>query len=170
MSEAVATYCANHPDRETGLRCNRCGKYICSQCAVRTPTGYRCQECVRGQQKKFETAKTFDYIIGFIVAAFLSGLGGWLASVIGFFTILLAPAAGGVIAEVVRAATGGGALRCFFASLWLVSFLERRHLSYCLYYFCLTAEVLGYCYRFYGRCCTSRSPPRLLITACPASR
>ena len=106
MSEAVATYCANHPDRETGLRCNRCGKYICSQCAVRTPTGYRCQECVRGQQKKFETAKTFDYIIGFIVAAFLSGLGGWLASVIGFFTILLAPAAGGVIAEVVRAATG----------------------------------------------------------------
>src|SRR3972149_6659790 len=106
MSEAVATYLATHHDRETGLPCNRCGKYICSQCAVRTPTGYRCQECVRGQQKKFETAKPFDYIIGFIVAAFLSGLGGCLASVIGFFTILLAPAAGGVIAEAVRAATG----------------------------------------------------------------
>ncbi len=40
--------CANHPERETGLRCNRCGKPICSQCAVQTPVGYRCRECVRG--------------------------------------------------------------------------------------------------------------------------
>jgi len=106
MSEAEITYCANHPDRETSLRCNRCGKYICAKCAVRTPTGYRCQECVRGQQKTFETAKTADYVVGFIVAAILSTIGGFIASWLGFFTILVAPAAGGLIAEAVRSATG----------------------------------------------------------------
>lgn len=106
MNEALATYCANHPDRETGLRCNRCGKYICSLCAVQTPTGYRCRECVRGQQKVFETAKSRDYIIAFVVAAVLSAIGGWLSSFIGFFTIFLAPLAGNLIASAIRATTG----------------------------------------------------------------
>ncbi|MEX2161861.1 MAG: B-box zinc finger protein [Anaerolineales bacterium] len=106
MSEAVVNYCANHPDRETNLRCNNCGKFICTKCAIRTPTGYRCPECVRGQQKTFETAQAGDHVIAFVVATLLSAVGAFLASRIGFFTILIAPAAGGVIAEAVRAATG----------------------------------------------------------------
>lgn len=101
MAEAVL-YCANHPDRETSLRCNRCEKPICSSCAVLTPTGYRCQECVRGQQKIFNTAKAQDYVFAFLVAGVLSYIGALLSSRIGFFTILLAPAAGSVIAEAVR--------------------------------------------------------------------
>jgi len=105
MSEA-ATYCANHPDIETSLRCNNCGKYICPKCAVRTPTGYRCRECVRGHQKVFETAQPLDYLVGFGLSLVLSAIGGLLVSRLGFFTILLAPAAGGIIAEVVRQATG----------------------------------------------------------------
>jgi hypothetical protein len=106
MSEAVVTYCENHPTRETSLRCNRCGKYICSRCAVRTPTGYRCQECVRGQQKVFNTARPLDYLLGFGVALLLSYIGALIAVRIGFFTILLAPAAGSVIAEGVRIVVG----------------------------------------------------------------
>lgn len=106
MSEAAVTYCANHPERETSLRCNRCGKFICSKCALRTPTGYRCQECVRGQQRTFETAKTADYFVAFIAAACLSAIGGFIATWLGFFTILVAPAAGGIIAETVRSITG----------------------------------------------------------------
>jgi hypothetical protein len=117
MTVAEATFCTNHPDRETSLRCNRCGKYICSKCAVRTPTGYRCEECVRGQQKVFETTKTLDYVVGFIVAAILSGIAGALVSLIGFFTILLAPAAGGVIAEAVRAVTGKRRSKRFFQTV-----------------------------------------------------
>ena len=101
MSE-VLSYCENHPDRETNLRCNRCDKLICSQCAIQTPTGYRCEECIHGQQKVFNTAQTQDYVLGFAVAAFLSYIGALMASSIGFFTILLAPAAGRVIAEAVR--------------------------------------------------------------------
>ena len=37
------TYCAVHPDRETSLQCNRCGRYMCVECAVHTPVGYRCR-------------------------------------------------------------------------------------------------------------------------------
>jgi hypothetical protein len=102
----VATYCANHPDRETSLRCNNCNKLICAQCAVHTPTGYRCRECVRGRQKAFETATGADYVLAFVVAALLSAVGGYIAARIGFFSVLLAPAAGSLIAEAVRAVTG----------------------------------------------------------------
>ena len=95
-------YCANHPQTETMLRCNRCEKPICSKCAVLTDTGYRCKECVRGQQKTFETAEVIDYPIAFFVAAFLSFIGGLIAPRLSFFVIILAPIAGTIIAEAVR--------------------------------------------------------------------
>ncbi len=103
MSDNSPTlYCANHPDVETSLRCSKCGKPICPRCAVLTPTGYKCKECVRGQQKAFETAKSFDYLIAFVVAAIFSYLGSLLAGFMSFFIIFLAPIAGGIIAEIVR--------------------------------------------------------------------
>ena len=55
--ETTTLYCYVHPDRETGLRCNRCERPICADCAVLTPTGYRCKECVREQKKVFDTAE-----------------------------------------------------------------------------------------------------------------
>ncbi|MCW5838596.1 MAG: B-box zinc finger protein [Anaerolineales bacterium] len=102
----TATYCANHPTRETGLRCNQCEKYICAQCAIHTPTGYRCRECVRGQQKVFDTSTPRDYVLAILVATLLSALGGYLALRIGFFTLFLAPLAGNLIAAAVRRVTG----------------------------------------------------------------
>ncbi len=111
MIDATApTYCANHPAVETTLRCNKCGKLICAKCAVRTPTGYRCKECVRGQQKIFVTAEWYDYLLAFVMA----GIGSFLASLLvglvslfffGFFNILVAPGAGVIIAEAVRFVT-----------------------------------------------------------------
>jgi hypothetical protein len=98
------TFCANHPDRETALRCNRCGKYICVKCARRTPTGYRCKECVNKQQQIFETALWYDYAIAVVVSAILSGIAGALVTFLGWFVFFLAPVAGGGIAEVVRVA------------------------------------------------------------------
>jgi hypothetical protein len=105
-AEPSILYCANHPGTETTLRCNRCEKPICSKCAVLTPTGYRCKECVRGQQKLFDTAQWYDYPLVFIIVAALSFVGSLLVTKIGFFTILLAPAAGFVIAEAARLVTG----------------------------------------------------------------
>lgn len=95
-------YCANHPQRETSLRCNRCEKPICPECAVLTPTGYRCKECVRGHQRVFNTATSIDYVLAFITAAALSYVGSLITGFLGFFTLILAPLAGVVIAEAVR--------------------------------------------------------------------
>jgi hypothetical protein len=106
MTEAPPKmFCANHPNIETTLRCNRCEKPICAKCAILTPTGYRCRECVRGQQKIFETAEWVDYPLIFIVVAILAYLGSLVAFRLGFFIILLAPIAGGLIAEVARIVT-----------------------------------------------------------------
>lgn len=44
--EEEALYCEVHPERETMLRCNRCGRLMCTDCAVRHPVGLRCRECV----------------------------------------------------------------------------------------------------------------------------
>jgi hypothetical protein len=103
------TYCANHPNVETTLRCNKCGKPICAKCAIRTPTGYRCKECVRGQLKIFDTAVWSDYLLGFITAGILGFVASLLASLvsslsfIGWILIIIgAPTAGVVIAEGVR--------------------------------------------------------------------
>jgi hypothetical protein len=98
----MTTYCANHPDVETGLRCNRCNKYICAKCAVRTPTGYRCQECIREQKKVFDTAQPQDYLLGFITAAALAFVGSLVIGFLGFFTLFLSPMVGMLIANIVQ--------------------------------------------------------------------
>lgn len=105
-------YCYVHPNRETSLRCNNCDRPICASCAIRTPTGYRCRECVRGQQKVFNTALWHDYVFGFLVAALLSAVASFLATLLGgfgFFMLLImsigASAAGVAIAEAARLVT-----------------------------------------------------------------
>lgn len=103
-------YCANHPDTETLLRCNRCNKPICLRCAVRTPVGYRCRECVAEQRALFYTGVAWDYPIAAAVTGLLFALAGFLFSLfsLGFFgfwlAILLGPAVGGGIAEAARGA------------------------------------------------------------------
>lgn len=102
--QPAPTYCANHPTVETSLRCNRCEKPICTKCAILTPTGYRCQECVRSQQKVFDTALWYDYLLAIAIGFILSYIGSRIISYIGFFTIFVAPIAGMIIAEAIRAA------------------------------------------------------------------
>lgn len=101
-TEPATLYCENHPHVETSLRCNRCEKPICTKCAVLTPTGYRCKECVQIQQKNFDTATWVDYIPAIGIAFILTLIGSLLASRIGFFTIFLAPIAGIIIGEAIR--------------------------------------------------------------------
>lgn len=105
-ADDVVLYCANHPNVETMLRCNRCGKPICSRCAVRTPVGYRCKECVGQQQAAFYTGGLGDYVIGWAVALVLGGIASFLVSMVGgwFFALILGPALGVGIAEAVRLA------------------------------------------------------------------
>ncbi|HQV93231.1 MAG TPA: hypothetical protein PLA27_04240 [Anaerolineales bacterium] len=122
MTETL--YCYNHPTRETSLRCNNCNRPICASCAVRTPTGYRCKECVRERKKLFDTSEWYDYILGFIVAGFLSGIASFLVTMIGsigFFGWFLiaagAPTAGVIIAEGVRLFTRKRRSRSLFITI-----------------------------------------------------
>ena len=99
-------YCYIHPNRPTTLRCNRCERPICAEDAVLTPTGYRCKNCVREQQKIFDTAQWYDYIIAFIVAAVGSGISSVLVFFasqffFGILVLFLAPGAGAVIGNLV---------------------------------------------------------------------
>jgi predicted nucleic acid-binding Zn ribbon protein len=94
------------------LRCKNCGKPITVKEAIRTPTGYICQECSRNQQRVFVTAKGSDYIVAAAVGSIVSFLAtllfgfvsGFLSFYMIFLLVVIGPAAGGVIAEVVRAA------------------------------------------------------------------
>lgn len=102
-------YCYRHPNVETALRCNRCGKPICPKCARGTATGYRCPDCIKAQQKVFVTAKWYDYVTSFFTAFILSLVGYWLMSLITgigfffyFFVFIIGTAIGGGIAEAVR--------------------------------------------------------------------
>jgi hypothetical protein len=130
--EPSPTYCSNHPGVETSLRCNRCGKPICAKCAVRTPTGYRCRECVRGQQKVFETAQPLDFVLGFLVGFVLSAIASLLVILVGriasFFAWIViaavAPTVGAGIAEALR-------------------FVTRKHRSKPLFITILVSVLLG---------------------------
>src|SRR5512135_1605854 len=106
MTQTETLYCYIHPNRPTTLRCNRCDRPICTQDAIRTPTGYRCPECVREQQRKFDTAEWYDYFIAFAVAAVGSGIAsGLIYLVSGFFfgllVLFIAPGAGAFIGNIV---------------------------------------------------------------------
>lgn len=114
-------YCVNHPNRETLLRCNRCERPICVECAVLTETGYRCKDCVRGQQKIFETAQWLDYPVGMAVAALLAFIGSILAGFLGFFTLFIAPVAGVIIAEAVRWVTRKRRARWLYRAVTLAA-------------------------------------------------
>ena len=94
--------CTVHPERETLLRCNRCNRPMCSECSVLTPTGYRCKECVRGQQKVYETTVTRDLVVGVVIALVISFAGSFIPGVMQFFTIFVAPIVGLLITEAVR--------------------------------------------------------------------
>lgn len=96
-------------EQEITLRCSKCGKPITPDQAVQTPIGYRCQDCIRKQQKIFNNSRPVDYVLSFLIAAGLSLFASFLILLIPFFTLLvvflLAPAAGVAIAEVVRLVT-----------------------------------------------------------------
>jgi hypothetical protein len=132
MTDTSVTYCYAHPTRETSLRCKRCDRPMCVSCAVRTPTGYVCKECVRQQQKTFDTAMWYDYLIGFgvtfVLSLIASGLTGLIASFLGFYMIFIAAAVGG----------GAGA---FIADIALRAVNKRRSKS--LFISCAVGVVVG---------------------------
>lgn len=40
-------YCYRHPDRQSYILCQRCGRTICPECQTAAPVGFQCPECMR---------------------------------------------------------------------------------------------------------------------------
>lgn len=115
QSTEEVLYCANHPQTETLLRCNRCNKPICMKCAHLTDVGYRCEECIRTVQDKYYNAASTDNLIalgvGFLVALVATPILGILLRVPGLFfgsiiALMVGSAAGTSLAQIIRRAVG----------------------------------------------------------------
>lgn len=92
--------CYRHPNRSTSLRCYNCGKPICSSCAVKTPVGYSCPDCIREKEDVFFNAKPLDYVVAPAIGLVLSLVAGYLVSRFalggGFFTYFIMLFVGGI--------------------------------------------------------------------------
>jgi hypothetical protein len=135
MNEAI-TYCARHPDVETGLRCGKCDTPICPRCLVQTPVGARCRDCANIRRIPTLDVKPITYVKA-QAAAIVAGLAvGWFWALatgprggIGFFTFFLGMGIGWAISEAVSLATNrrrGVALQFCAAAGVLVAFLTRN--------------------------------------------
>jgi len=109
-------YCRWHPKTETMLRCYQCNTPICVKCMQRTPVGYICPDCQRGRQQRYEQTHPQDYLVAGVVAVVLGGVIGFLP-LVGWFTLFLSPAAGGLVGELIWRAVG----RRYGSQLWLLA-------------------------------------------------
>lgn len=50
-----ANYCYRHPDRQSFILCQRCGRTICTECQTPAAVGVHCPECVREQRAQFQS-------------------------------------------------------------------------------------------------------------------
>ncbi len=76
--------CYRHPDRTTGIRCQRCGRPICGECMNPASVGFQCPECSRAGRSTARPRRPF--------AGALSARGGLatkilLGTVIGLYVL-----------------------------------------------------------------------------------
>jgi hypothetical protein len=69
--------CHWHPDKETGLSCGTCGKWICVECMRQHPVGIRCKECSQAARLPTYHVPT-DYLLRALGATLGLGLAGGL--------------------------------------------------------------------------------------------
>lgn len=105
MSTESPIFCTNHPQTETLLRCNKCGRPFCIKCLQRVPVGYRCRECLNIQQAGYYTATPSDYVLTALVGIAGASIAGVIgAAISGFwiFMVFYGPLAGGAVSEIIR--------------------------------------------------------------------
>lgn len=88
-------HCAWHPQRETVLRCARCGRPMCPSCARRHPVGLRCRQCAKETRSPLYRVSPRGYVLGALggLAAAVAAAGAAFAAftwIGGFFQLFLA--------------------------------------------------------------------------------
>ncbi|MCB9176670.1 MAG: tetratricopeptide repeat protein [Caldilineae bacterium] len=104
----VSLRCTWHPERETLLRCSRCERPMCPDCARQHPVGLRCKDCMRELRSPLYKVGPVQLVLGL-----LAGLPAWAAVSLAssllpwlLLNLLLAAAAGPMVADLVSRAAG----------------------------------------------------------------
>jgi len=110
-ADSDVTYCARHPQVETGLRCGRCGTLICPRCLVQSPVGSRCPDCANLRTLPMLEVTPVFLARGIAAAVAAGGVIGVIwgslgaRGFVGFFLIFIAMGIGYAVAAAVSAAT-----------------------------------------------------------------
>lgn len=103
-------FCTWHPKRETLLRCQRCDRPMCVECAVRHPVGLRCPECTRALRPPHYRVTALGYARSVVVALVLGTVAAvpaaLAARLLWILGLLIAAPLAAVVAEGVWMASG----------------------------------------------------------------
>src|SRR3954469_10138223 len=56
--QAAVPVCPRHPDRESHVRCQRCGRPVCPECQRPAAVGVQCVDCVNQGAREVRTTRT----------------------------------------------------------------------------------------------------------------
>lgn len=82
QNSAVEEVCYRHPDRATGVSCQRCDRLICGDCMHQASVGVHCPECTKGTAQRVYTPSTLPgaqglvtrTLVGINVAIFVASI------------------------------------------------------------------------------------------------
>ncbi|HET6351039.1 MAG TPA: hypothetical protein VFG89_02765 [Coriobacteriia bacterium] len=99
--------CSYHPDVETEMTCQECGKPICPKEMVLTPVGYKCPEDARPKRSQYTFVKPKQLATAVGVGLVAGVGGGLLLGAVSWGGLLLGVLWGMAVSEAVRRASGG---------------------------------------------------------------
>jgi hypothetical protein len=70
--ETEKTVCYRHPQKETKISCNECGRYICPSCMIPAPVGQKCPECVTSYESHTTRITPTEYTLSILTGGIVS--------------------------------------------------------------------------------------------------
>ena len=99
--------CVNHPDTTTRLSCASCGDPICPRCVRSSAVGQRCPRCARPAKIAQARGKPEHYIRAIGAGGGVAIVGGLLAAMLGFGSLIASGVTGFGVGRAVKWGTRG---------------------------------------------------------------